>query len=911
MFNQKLYILSVTLLLLLLVVGNAQATSFCYSRETAVSEAGVGRYLQVAMDAPDRIHVVHWDSLLGAIRYTLRTDGLWQTTDLVPAPDVDGISISLQDPAGPLVAYIDGATGNVVCFDAADPAGSTRIVNPGGPAATAIVLESDDLQRYRLMYYGSDGGIWYAELIGSEWSAPFRVTDAVALGGMAFDPSQRPWIVFNRAGQLLVLVLSDGAWLEYDVVTDAVGLGNRPAIVRNSSGGMSVAWFQLAGHGVWVSTGWTSNWSNEYVGSAWSFDDPELGIYVEPRYDELRVTAYDNHNPVQGMKIWDNNSGSDWGSKWLFYSTPGTGDGTVAAPSVSAGLVVAHRGTQPGLDHIQVQHTEVVPFLSASFLPNPSVAGDTTMLYVFPGCADRVYYDGVLLGSGQLHVVPNVAGLHTLDAENSFATTSLDMTMDIVTFGSRIFEVSRPLVAMGDEVLLSWDVGGADVLTIEPGGYESFVDTGSLLVIPTKDTTWTLVAENTGYGTTTLQAAVDVELFTSFTFVTPPKQLIPGESALLSWSVGGADSVWIEPGGFISTEPTGSISVAPTDSTLYTLTAVNSGYGQQSAQVLVPVVPARIATLTATPDLIVVGEAVALAWQVEGTAEVTVAGFGSQSLVGEIFDYPSESRQYVLTADSGDYQTVATVDVTVIPYLKLEMSFSRTEIDRTPLVITEGVPFDVYVHWSGPARRFNGLEFGLDLPLGAVIPLSSQLLVSNVTNFGSNTDWILYGDCAVTPRLGAISRITLLPYNAAGLAGASVGLQGISGGTFPSDPGWIDCDMVVADLHAGAALPLESGVSAATLPQAGTAINGLHPNPFNPRVTVRFTLRGQGEARLAVYDLAGRRVRQLELGSGGAGQREVRWDGRDNSGREAPSGVYLFKLEEGKLSAVARGLLVR
>lgn len=73
------------------------------------------------------------------------------------------------------------------------------------------------------------------------------------------------------------------------------------------------------------------------------------------------------------------------------------------------------------------------------------------------------------------------------------------------------------------------------------------------------------------------------------------------------------------------------------------------------------------------------------------------------------------------------------------------------------------------------------------------------------------------------------------------------------------------------------------------------------PNPLRPggRVTLAFSLPGPGRATLALYDLAGRRVRALLAGERPAGPQRVAWDGRDEGGREAAAGVYFARLEYG------------
>ncbi len=78
---------------------------------------------------------------------------------------------------------------------------------------------------------------------------------------------------------------------------------------------------------------------------------------------------------------------------------------------------------------------------------------------------------------------------------------------------------------------------------------------------------------------------------------------------------------------------------------------------------------------------------------------------------------------------------------------------------------------------------------------------------------------------------------------------------------------------------------------------AGGALTN-HPNPFNPRTDIRFATAREGRVTLALYDVKGRLVRTLASGRFPAGQHVVTWDGRDDRGADAPSGVYLARLRD-------------
>jgi len=71
------------------------------------------------------------------------------------------------------------------------------------------------------------------------------------------------------------------------------------------------------------------------------------------------------------------------------------------------------------------------------------------------------------------------------------------------------------------------------------------------------------------------------------------------------------------------------------------------------------------------------------------------------------------------------------------------------------------------------------------------------------------------------------------------------------------------------------------------------------PNPFNPATSIPFSLAGSGSVRLVIHDALGRTVRTLVNGPRAAGKHTVVWDGRDDSGREVSSGVYICRMRAG------------
>lgn len=68
------------------------------------------------------------------------------------------------------------------------------------------------------------------------------------------------------------------------------------------------------------------------------------------------------------------------------------------------------------------------------------------------------------------------------------------------------------------------------------------------------------------------------------------------------------------------------------------------------------------------------------------------------------------------------------------------------------------------------------------------------------------------------------------------------------------------------------------------------------PNPFNPVTTLEYQLVRPGEVGLAVYNLAGQRVRTLVDQVQSSGSYRVTFDGRNDQGMGLASGVYFVRL---------------
>ncbi len=83
------------------------------------------------------------------------------------------------------------------------------------------------------------------------------------------------------------------------------------------------------------------------------------------------------------------------------------------------------------------------------------------------------------------------------------------------------------------------------------------------------------------------------------------------------------------------------------------------------------------------------------------------------------------------------------------------------------------------------------------------------------------------------------------------------------------------------------------------------------PNPFNSSTSIAFTLSSHGHAALTIYDITGRKVRELLSEELPAGAHRVVWDSCDDKGVTVSSGVYFARLNAGGVGVTSRMMFVK
>jgi hypothetical protein len=89
------------------------------------------------------------------------------------------------------------------------------------------------------------------------------------------------------------------------------------------------------------------------------------------------------------------------------------------------------------------------------------------------------------------------------------------------------------------------------------------------------------------------------------------------------------------------------------------------------------------------------------------------------------------------------------------------------------------------------------------------------------------------------------------------------------------------------------------------------ALDQNYPNPFNPETRITYSLPKHARVKIEIFNTLGQKVRTLADVDKPAGSYEIVWDGRNDHGQMAASGIYFYQLRTADARMTRRMLLVR
>ena len=96
------------------------------------------------------------------------------------------------------------------------------------------------------------------------------------------------------------------------------------------------------------------------------------------------------------------------------------------------------------------------------------------------------------------------------------------------------------------------------------------------------------------------------------------------------------------------------------------------------------------------------------------------------------------------------------------------------------------------------------------------------------------------------------------------------------------------------------------------LQPSGFSLDQNYPNPFNSGTTISYSLSEKSQVSIAIYSLLGKPIRTLVKGDNKhSGFHSISWDGEDNNGDIVSGGVYFYRINTEKFTAVRKMLLLK
>jgi hypothetical protein len=84
-----------------------------------------------------------------------------------------------------------------------------------------------------------------------------------------------------------------------------------------------------------------------------------------------------------------------------------------------------------------------------------------------------------------------------------------------------------------------------------------------------------------------------------------------------------------------------------------------------------------------------------------------------------------------------------------------------------------------------------------------------------------------------------------------------------------------------------------------------------YPNPFNARTVIRYSLSQSSPVKLEIFNTLGQKIITLVDNEQPAGENSVQWDGKNGSGAQASSGIYIYWLKVGGLIRWRKMILLK
>jgi hypothetical protein len=83
-----------------------------------------------------------------------------------------------------------------------------------------------------------------------------------------------------------------------------------------------------------------------------------------------------------------------------------------------------------------------------------------------------------------------------------------------------------------------------------------------------------------------------------------------------------------------------------------------------------------------------------------------------------------------------------------------------------------------------------------------------------------------------------------------------------------------------------------------------------YPNPFNSETKIRYFLNREAKTSITIYNLLGQKMKEYSSYQS-SGWKQISWDGKDQNGQPASSGIYFYELKTNQFRSIKKMTLVK
>jgi len=94
-------------------------------------------------------------------------------------------------------------------------------------------------------------------------------------------------------------------------------------------------------------------------------------------------------------------------------------------------------------------------------------------------------------------------------------------------------------------------------------------------------------------------------------------------------------------------------------------------------------------------------------------------------------------------------------------------------------------------------------------------------------------------------------------------------------------------------------------------PPKETLLEKAYPNPFNPQTNITYHLAEATQVKITVFDMLGRKVKELYNGSKPAGSYHIYWNGTNEDGMKASNGVFIIRMLTGNIRQIQKVMFIK